>query len=853
MKLLKYLIGLSAITVFLVIALTKPTYADTQNFVASNVTWDGATLNFDTNVNLNTISSGDPGPYHDLHLLNISSATGNPQYWQAKGDNNISCSATHCTVTDLTNYNDSLSGYVTDWGVSQVQLSFWDSNDELVAQSSSTPWTPIPYGPQLNSVQGANINEGTAYNGSGSFSESNATAWAATVDYGDGTGVQPLTLNSDNTFTLSHVYQSSGTYYVTISVTDNYGKTSSEYSDGVIVHSLPVTVNQFSAALPYTTYKNSTIAASYTYVGPNDRHTATINWGDGSGANPVPLNENGTNGSIDYNQLGDEHTYKSVGTYTITLIITSKDGVSQTATTTVTIKNEPPDFGNASIIPNSSTMIDSQTLSIPLENMPADAYSGIQICEYGKTTPCSSNYIVGSGGITYTVTNGQISNAIVDISPAFQGQTVVISVYYLDSDGENVNGAEGSQVVALTTAPFTVSGINVNGISTSVDVNSNYKINSINASNCALVGVTDGSYLFASGVNTTTNSCDFDTGQLSSFASNNNSFYLRIDNEFDTQVLTTQDYNFSQFIPNVSPPTNLIAPTPTTQSPILSWDSEPGAVSYNIYRNGTEIGSTSTTSYTDTSLTDYGTYNYYVTAVGVIGNESSPSNSVSVNYYTPFTINPITAPSVAGKGTLVNLNATFSDSSSNSPHMASWNWGDGISSTGQVNESSSLVSGSHTYTSAGVFTITLTLTNSAGSTLTDSYQIVVSPKSNGVFSGANLSGLNYSNVNLSNLNISGSNMQNGVFIGTNFQDSNLSGNNAPNANFTNANFTNANLAGSTFQGANFTGANLTGANLKGANLKNATMTNVTWSNTICPDGSNSNNDGGTCVGKGGGL
>ena len=61
------------------------------------------------------------------------------------------------------------------------------------------------------------------------------------------------------------------------------------------------------------------------------------------------------------------------------------------------------------------------------------------------------------------------------------------------------------------------------------------------------------------------------------------------------------------------------------------------------------------------------------------------------------------------------------------------------------------------------------------------------------------------------------------------------------------------LAGSNFQRANFTNANLTGANLKGANFKDATMTGMTWLNTICPDGTNSNNDNNTCKGHGGGL
>ena len=58
-----------------------------------------------------------------------------------------------------------------------------------------------------------------------------------------------------------------------------------------------------------------------------------------------------------------------------------------------------------------------------------------------------------------------------------------------------------------------------------------------------------------------------------------------------------------------------------------------------------------------------------------------------------------------------------------------------------------------------------------------------------------------------------------------------------------ARFTGANLTG-----ANLTGANLTRANLTRANLTNAQLSGITWSATICPDGTNSDVVGGTCVG-----
>jgi uncharacterized protein YjbI with pentapeptide repeats len=52
----------------------------------------------------------------------------------------------------------------------------------------------------------------------------------------------------------------------------------------------------------------------------------------------------------------------------------------------------------------------------------------------------------------------------------------------------------------------------------------------------------------------------------------------------------------------------------------------------------------------------------------------------------------------------------------------------------------------------------------------------------------------------------------------------------------------ANLSNADLTGVNFTNTELNGADLTGANL-----TAVTWSNTTCPDQTNSNNDGGTCI------
>jgi len=58
----------------------------------------------------------------------------------------------------------------------------------------------------------------------------------------------------------------------------------------------------------------------------------------------------------------------------------------------------------------------------------------------------------------------------------------------------------------------------------------------------------------------------------------------------------------------------------------------------------------------------------------------------------------------------------------------------------------------------------------------------------------------------------------------------------------------ANMFGAFLFGADLTGADLTGTTLIDADLTDADLTGVVWDNTFCPDGTNSNDNGGTCVG-----
>jgi len=82
-----------------------------------------------------------------------------------------------------------------------------------------------------------------------------------------------------------------------------------------------------------------------------------------------------------------------------------------------------------------------------------------------------------------------------------------------------------------------------------------------------------------------------------------------------------------------SAPTNLVSTTAEAGNVGLGWgesNDAVGVVAYQVYRDTQLIGSTTTTSFTDTSAVGGSTYQYYVTARDAAGNNSGPSNTVTV-------------------------------------------------------------------------------------------------------------------------------------------------------------------------------------------------------------------------------
>ena len=87
--------------------------------------------------------------------------------------------------------------------------------------------------PAVSVLRDTTLIAGESYSASGRFSDPGADVWSASVNYGDGGAVQLLSL-VDKSFTVAHTYADSGSFTLTVSVSDGGATGSSSAKIGVI-------------------------------------------------------------------------------------------------------------------------------------------------------------------------------------------------------------------------------------------------------------------------------------------------------------------------------------------------------------------------------------------------------------------------------------------------------------------------------------------------------------------------------------------------------------------------------------------------------------------------------------------
>jgi len=111
------------------------------------------------------------------------------------------------------------------------------------------------------------------------------------------------------------------------------------------------------------------------------------------------------------------------------------------------------------------------------------------------------------------------------------------------------------------------------------------------------------------------------------------SFTVKAYQKGNTTPVQTWTFNKGPDPTPPSAPTNLTANPASSTQVNLSWTASTdnvGVTGYKIYRNGGQIGTSTSTTYSDTTVQPATTYSYYVTAYDAASNESAHSNEVPV-------------------------------------------------------------------------------------------------------------------------------------------------------------------------------------------------------------------------------
>jgi hypothetical protein len=192
--------------------------------------------------------------------------------------------------------------------------------------------TVVNVSPAVDAGPDTLIYEGSSFSGAGFFIDPGTLdTWTAMVDYGDGSGPQPLALNPDNSFNLGHVYADDGNYTVTVTVTDDDGGVGSDTMMVAVSNVAPM-VDAGDAA---TIDEGSMLTRSGSFTDPGaDTWTATVDYGDGSGPQPLALN---TDKTFDLSR-----NYGNEGSFTVTVTVTDDELASGSDSFVVTVLNVPP-------------------------------------------------------------------------------------------------------------------------------------------------------------------------------------------------------------------------------------------------------------------------------------------------------------------------------------------------------------------------------------------------------------------------------------------------------------------------------------------------------------------------------
>jgi PKD repeat protein len=522
----------------------------------------------------------------------------------------------------------------------------------------------------------ATTTSAVSFDGSGS-TDSNATITDYTWDFGDGT-----TQDAHGNPITSHPYTSPGKYVVTLIVTNSNGESEST-TQMVTVDAAPTA--SFTASPTFQTAASFDASDSGESVGTITSYT--WDFGDGS---PQDVESGPT----------VNHTYAQRGSYTITLTVTNDAGQSATSAETLTI-DDPPTVG---ITPPSSATTPNGLESFNTQVTTPDPGQSIVSYNWNFGDPNSADN---------TATGPSADHAYA--SPG----TYHVSVTVTDDLGVSTTSTAVVSVDMPPTASF-VASPNQPTPGSQVSFNAG-------ASNDSFGRITDYSWDFGdpgSAGNTAHSSTP--TASHTYTVRGTRTVTLTVTNDAletntSTQTVTVDD-----------PPTATVTPSTTLTTPgssvsfnstAASDDSGNGGQITYSWNFGDPNSAQDAATVPDPAHTFSapGVYSVSLTVTDDLG--VSTTNTVQVTVDAPPSAAFAISPNPVTAGFATAFDASASGDSVGTITGYSWDFGD----PGSAGDAATGRASSHTYTSAGTYTVSLTVTNDAGQTTTHSASVTVNP------------------------------------------------------------------------------------------------------------------------------
>jgi PKD repeat protein len=554
------------------------------------------------------------------------------------------------------------------------------------------------------------VDAGQTVTATGTFTDKGvADTHTVTVAWGDltPTWTQSFAAGPGSFTTTPHTYTTVGTFTVKLTVTDNAGASATATSS--------VSVNQPNQAPSIVSLVvtagseggSSTVSLTFADADAADTHTVSIAWGDAT------TTDSGTLAST-VTKFDTSHVYADTGSYAMVLTLADSASHTVTASSTIVPTNVAPVVGTLSLSPTS--VVDHQTVTVSgTFTDPGKADTFTLTITWGDGTSSSQSLAAGTRSFSD-------SHAYSAAGP------VTITATVADRDL-----GKGSSTVDLVVLPSNTPPANLVVSATAVQEGGNTTLS---------VSFTDAQALDTHTVAITWGDGGTDSIALAAGVTSTNPSHTYLDTGTYTVAVTVTDGGGLSVAGGTTITATNVKPSLSTLvfSPSTVTDHQTVTVSGTFTDPGTNDTYTVTFAWGDGSTSllslaagsrsfsgshDYltsGTYNVTVTVTDRDNGVGTQSASLVVTARNT----PPSALSLSSNvtGLSATVSGSFVDPDALDTHVITMLWGDGTTSTSTLVAGATQFSETHTYLTAGSFTVTVTVTDPAAAATSATTSVV---------------------------------------------------------------------------------------------------------------------------------